>query len=62
MWCSACGVPHVVFRMWCSTCGVPHVVPQGSALAPLLLLLYVNDFPNFVKQPPLIMFTDDATF
>ena len=34
-------------------------VPQGSILRPLLLLLYVNDLPNYSVLEP-IMFADDT--
>ena len=38
------------------TCGVP----QGSTLRPLLLLLYINDLPNFSEKLSFRIFADDT--
>ena len=36
-------------------------IPQGSALGPLLFLIYVNEMPSIVKFGKLLQFADDTT-
>ena len=43
------------------TLGITCGVPQGSALGPLLFLIYVNDIANCLTHSKLIYFADDTT-
>ena len=36
-------------------------IPQGSALGPLLFLVYVNEMPFLVEHSRLLQFADDTT-
>ena len=53
------------------TCSVPSrrryilyicsLVPQGSVLAPLFFLLYINDISNVIKNSKILLYADDLT-
>ena len=51
----------VVVNGTCSTWSeVGSGVPQGSILAPMMFLLFINDMPNAVSSARIAMFADDS--
>ena len=44
-----------------STLPVLHGVPQGSLLAPLLFMLYINDIYKFILSGTVVLYADDTS-